>query len=351
MSQMRDEIFEQPAALERGLKEGRPIARNMARRISNSRPDFVLIAARGSSDNAATYARYVFEAYTGLPVSLAAPSLFTLYHRPPDLRKAWVIGISRSGRSEDIVEVVQEGRKQGAMTLALTNDPTSPLAQAAGEVLPLNVGPEVSSAATKTYTAELAFMALLAAEISDDNGLRLGLDRLPGSIQSALQQEDRIKALANTELYQKAKHCLTLGRGYNFATALELALKLKETSYFFAAPYSSADLLQGSFSMAEQKVPAILVGANGPAIPGLLELGQRLIERGVEITAIGDDQGLLKLPASREQAFPLDLTGIPEALSAAVCVVPGQLFTYHLALARGHDPDAPRGLFPIATRR
>lgn len=351
MTRMREEILEQPVALERAMKEGRSAVRNLARRVSFFRPDFVLIAARGSSDNAATYARYVFEAYTGLPVSLAAPSLFTLYRRQPDLKKAWVIGISQSGRSEDIVEVVREGRRQGALTLALTNAPDSPLAQAAAEVLPFNVGAELSVAATKTYTAELILIAMLAAELSDDNGLRHGLDRVPASIEKALQLEERLKTLANQETYKTARHCLTLGRGYNFATALEIALKLKETSYFFAAPYSTADFLHGPFALAEQSLPAIVVGANGPAIPGLLELGHKLLELGVELMTIGDDQGLLNLPASKDAAFPLDLMGIPEALSPIVGVVPGQLFALHLALARGHNPDEPRGLNKITSTK
>lgn len=344
MTLMQDEIREQPVVLERSLKAGRAIAQNLARRINHFRPDFVFIAARGSSDNAATFARYIFEAYTGLPVSLAAPSLFTLYHRHPNLKKAWVIGVSQSGRSEDIVEVVREGRKQGALTLALTNDPNSPLAQAAGEVLNLNAGQEHSVAATKTYTTELGLLALLAAEISDDNGLRMGLERLPTLMNKALQQEERIRLLVNQDPYKNARHCLTLGRGYNYATALELALKLKETGYIFAAPYSTADFLHGPFALAEQSLPAIVVGANGPAIPGLLELGQKLNERGVEIVSIGDDEGLLKLATSKDGAFPLDLTGLPEALSPIVCVVPGQLFAMHLALARGYNPDEPRGL-------
>jgi glutamine---fructose-6-phosphate transaminase (isomerizing) len=166
-----------------------------------------------------------------------------------------------------------------------------------------------------------------------------------------LQTEERIKQLANQELYKNARHCLTLGRGYNFATALELALKLKETSYVFAAPYSSAEFLHGPFALAEQSLPAILVGANGPAIPGLLELGQKLTERGVEIVSIGDDEGLLRLATSQHSAFSLDLTGLPEALSPLVCVVPGQLFALHLALARGYNPDAPRGLKKITSTR
>lgn len=348
---MRDEVREQPKAVEKALKENLSLVRNIARRIHAFKPDLIFIAARGTSDNAATYARYLFEAYTGLPVSLAAPSLFTLYHRPPNLKKALVVGVSQSGGGEDIVAVIQEARKQGAFTLALTNKPESLLAQAAQDVIPLNVGAELSVAATKTYTGELALLALLAAELADDNGLRMGLDRVPAALDKALQLEDGLKFLANQELYAQARHCLTLGRGYNFATALEVALKLKETSYFFAAPYSSADFLHGPFALAEQSLPAILIGANGPAIPGLLELAQKLTERGVELLCIGDDDGLLKLATSPESAFRLDLSGIPEALSPIVSVAPGQLFAMHLALARGYNPDQPRGLQKVTSTR
>lgn len=340
MSVLRDEIFEQPKMLEQAIKQEVALARNVARRVNFFRPDFVFIAARGSSDNAATYARYVFESYTGLPVALAAPSLFTLYRRHPDLRKAWVIGLSQSGKSEDIAEVVRKARQQGAFTLAITNNPDSAVGTAAAEVLPLNVGVEKNPVATKTYTAEIALLALLAAEVGDDNGLRLGLERLPAAIDTALRLDERIKEVADLPIYREAVHCLTLGRGYNFATALEIALKFKEVGKVFASAYSSADFLQGSFSVVGQNLPAILVGANGPAIPGLLELGRRLAGQGVQIVSVGDDTGLLKMATSPQMAFPLDLTGIPEALSPGVCVVPGQLLALHLAAARGHNPDA-----------
>ncbi len=347
MTLMRDEIYEQPAVLERAWKESRVLAQEIARKVNAFKPEVVLIAARGSSDNAATFARYIFEAYTGLPVSLAAPSLFTLYRRQPNLKKAWVIGISQSGQSPDITEVVKDGAAQGALTLAITNDPHSPLAKAAGMVLPLNAGPERSVAATKTYTAQLLLMAMLAAEVSDDNGLRVGIERLPEAINTALKLEDKIKELANREFFQSALDCLVLGRGYNFSTALEIALKLKETAYIFAAPYSSADFLHGPFALAQKSLPAILIGANGPAIPGLLELAQKLNDQGVEIIAIGDDQGLLKSATKNGIALPLELKGVPEALSPIPCVVPGQLLSLYIALARGLNPDHPRGLSKI----
>ncbi len=349
MTLMRQEIFEQPEAIELCLKEGRILAQQVSRRATAFKPSFVFIAARGSSDNAATYARYLFESYADLPVSLAAPSLFTLYRRPPNLKKAWVIGISQSGQSPDIVEVLREGRKQGAFTLALTNDTNSPLAKEAAEVIPLFAGSERSVAATKTYTTELALMALLAAEMADDNGLRVGLQRLPTSMQHALTVEETVKELANRDSYKQAAHCLVLGRGYNFPTALEIALKLKEAAHVFAAPYSAADFLHGPFALADKSLPAVLVGANGPAIPGLLDLAHKLIERGVELISIGDDAKLLQLATPGGVALPLDLKGMPEALSPIPCVVPGQLLALHLALARGLDPDNPRGLNKVTS--
>jgi glucosamine--fructose-6-phosphate aminotransferase (isomerizing) len=351
MTLMRDEIVEQPAVLENLIKEGRLTVREIARRCTQFHPDFIFIAARGSSDNAATYARYIFESYSGLPVSQAAPSLFTLYRRPPNLHKAWVVGVSQSGQSEDIVEVMREGHKRGAFTVAITNNPKSPITEAANVVFDLNVGQENSIAATKTYTAQLTALAMLAAEVSDDNGLRVGLERVPDAVADALKLESAVQDLANYPLYREAAHSLVLGRGYNFATALELALKLKETAYVFTAPYSSADFLHGPFALAEKSLPAVLIGANGPAIPGLLELGKRLQEHEVEIITIGDDPGLLKMATANGRALPLDLKGIPEALSPIPAIVPGQLFSLHLALTRGQNPDRPRGLSKITSTR
>lgn len=349
MTLMREEILQQPSALELCIKEAQSLVHEVCRRANSFNPDFVLFAARGSSDNAATYARYLFESYAARPVSLAAPSLFTLYKRPPALKRAWVIGISQSGQSPDIVEVLREGRKQGALTLALTNDPESPLAKEANDVIPLFAGSEKSVAATKTYTNELALMAMLTAELADDNGLRVGIRRLPEAAKLALSVEAGVAELAQHESYSQAAHSLVLGRGFNYPTALEIALKLKETANVFAAPYSAADFLHGPFALAEKSLPAVLVGANGPAIPGLLELADALIERGVEIISIGDDAGLLRKATPGGVALPLDLKGLPEALSPVICVIPGQLLALHLAQVRGLDPDHPRGLHKVTS--
>jgi glucosamine--fructose-6-phosphate aminotransferase (isomerizing) len=341
---MGDEINEQPAVLEKVWRENRVLAREVARKVNSFKPEVVLIAARGSSDNAATYARYIFEAYSALPVSLAAPSLFTLYRRTPHLKKAWVIGISQSGHSPDIIEVVREGKAQGALTLAITNDPQSPLAQTAAMVMPLHAGVEASVAATKTYTTQLLNMAILAAELGDDNGLRVGLERIPEAVNSALTLDKKIQELVSQPFFKEVHDYLVLGRGYNYPTALEIALKLKESAYIFATPYSSADFLHGPFALAQRNLPALLVGASGPAIPGLLELAGKLTAQGVEITAVGDDTSLLKTATANGAALPVELRGLPEALSPIPCVVPGQLLAMHLAVARNLNPDTPRGL-------
>jgi glucosamine--fructose-6-phosphate aminotransferase (isomerizing) len=234
--------------------------------------------------------------------------------------------------------------------MALTNDINSPLAKEASEVMPLRSGAEHSIAAIKTYTTELALMALLTAELADANGLRVGLQRLPDAIQQALTLDEKVKELANRESYKQAAHSLVLGRGYNFPTALEIALKLKEVAQVFASPYSAADFLHGPFTLVDKSLPAILVGANGPAIPGLLELAQKLKELGVEIISIGDDAGLLRLATPDGAALTLDLKGLPEALSPIVGIVPGQLLALHLAEARGLNPDQPRGLHKITAQ-
>jgi glucosamine--fructose-6-phosphate aminotransferase (isomerizing) len=346
---MRDEIFEQPKAMETALKGGRMTTQEIARRVNALKPEFVYIAARGSSDNAAVFARYIFEAYTGLPVALAAPSLFTLYRRLPNLKKAWVIGISQSGQSEDIVTVLRDARQQGAFTSAITNDPASPLAESANTVLELNVGKEKSVAATKTYTAQLALMASLAAEISDNAGLRYGLERLPDAISHALNLDDHAQEVATRSIYRDAQNAIVLGRGYNFATALEVALKMKETAYVFAAPYSAADFMHGPFALTSENLPIVMLGTSGPSIPGLIEISKKLHERGAELIIVSDDNSLLKMATENGANLPLKLEGIPEALSPIVCVVPGQLLALHLALARSYDPDKPRGLQKVTS--
>lgn len=300
--------------------------------------DYVYIAARGSSDHAALYATYAWAALAGYPVSLATPSLHTLYHAAPRLTGALVVGISQSGQSPDIVAVLHEGKRQGRPTLAITNDPASPLAAAADFVLALQAGREVSVAATKTYTAELAVIAALAAHWNRDAARLAQLQRLPGLLQATLDRTADIPARA--ERYRHLPQCVVVGRGYNYATAYELALKLQELAYVMAIAYSSADFRHGPIAAVEEGLPVILIMPAGAVFDDMLALARELRERGAELLVISDVDEAQALATT---ALPL-AGPIPEWLSPIAAILPGQVFALHLALAKGLDPDAPRGL-------
>jgi glucosamine--fructose-6-phosphate aminotransferase (isomerizing) len=330
----RTEIREQPEAVARLLDlEARRVA-NFARSLSRRDVRFVLVAARGSSDNAARYAQYAFGIATGLPVALAAPSLSTLYGRPPRLRNALVIGISQSGRSPDIVEVLAAARKAGSPTLAIVNDPSSPLARAASDVLPLHAGLERSVAATKTYTTELASVALLALSLGRRHEDLARLRSVPQQMSRALRLEAGAADLARTLV--AATSAAVIARGINYPTAWEIALKLKETAHLQAEPFSSADFLHGPIAVADSGFPALLVSPpGGAASRELSALARTLARKGCPVLTIGPASG------------PLPLPRVPELLSPMVAVIPGQLLALGLALARGLDPDRPRGLRKI----
>ena len=224
-------------------------------------PRFVVIAARGSSDNAARYAQYLFGAHNRLPVCLATPSLFTFYDAAPSLAGALVIGVSQSGQSPDIVAVVESGRRQGALTLAITNRPGSPLGLAAEHTLPLLAGEERAVAATKTYTAQLCALAMLSAAVEGASLRWAELDRVPGLVEQAIALNAAVDE--KVARYRYAEHFVVVGRGFNYATAFEVALKMKETSYLVAEPYSPADLLHGPVAMIDRGFPVLLVAPSG----------------------------------------------------------------------------------------
>ncbi len=300
--------------------------------------DHVYVAARGSSDHAALYATYAWAALAGYPVSLATPSLHTLYRTAPRLSGALVVGISQSGQSPDIVAVLQEGKRQGRPTLAITNDPASPLAATADFVVALQAGSEVSVAATKTYTAELAVIAAFAAHWSGDAQRLDELRRLPDLLHATLEQSAGVTGRA--ERYRYMQQCVVVGRGYNYATAYELALKLKELTYVMAIAYSSADFRHGPIATVEQGLPVMLIMPRGAVFDDMQALAHELRQRGAELLVVSDVEDALSLATT---GFPLP-GPIPEWLSPIPAILPGQLFALHLALAKGLDPDVPRGL-------
>ncbi len=341
----RNEILEQPEALERLLKQGRSGVQAVAESISKFSPDYVTIAARGSSDNAARYGQYIMGARNRLSVGLAVPSLFTLYNSPPTMKRSLAIGISQSGQSPDIVAVLEEARRQGGATIAITNDPNSPLAKSAEHTIALLAGDEKAVAATKTYTTELMAIAMLSAALDGTEDTWKELAGVPEQVQKAIDFNSSLGILA--ERFRAARHFVVLGRGFNYCTAFEIALKIKETSYLVAEPYSVADLLHGPVAMIDRGFPVLLVAPTGKAMADVPALQDLLIEREAEVIALSDDEKVLK----RAQGGLRLPNGIPEWLSSIVAVVPGQLWAGALASAAGLDPDAPRGLSKVTLTR
>ncbi len=335
MTFLQAEIESQPEVVARLLERESPRVATIVSQLPAFQ--YVLMAARGTSDHAATYAKYIWAALAGYPVALATPSLHTLYSAPPRMDGALVVGVSQSGQSPDIVSVLEEGRRQGRPTLAITNDGSSPLAAAADHVIELHAGVERSVAATKTYTAQLTVMALLAAYLRGSGQDELG--RLPAALAAALEAA-RPVVERRAERYRYMEQCVIVGRGYNYATAFETALKLKELTYIMATAYSSADFRHGPIATVTEGLPVLLIMPSGAALDDMLELSRELKERGAELVSISDADSAHTLATT---AVPLG-AAVPEWISPITAIVPGQLLSLYLALAKGYDPDAPRGL-------
>jgi glucosamine--fructose-6-phosphate aminotransferase (isomerizing) len=340
-TRLYQEIHHQPAVLagliDRQLANAKALAAEMCQRGVQ----LVVIAARGTSDNAARYASYLLGARNGLVVGLATPSLFTIYRQPPRFGNALVLGISQSGMSPDIIAVLSEARRQGALTAAITNELDSPLAQEAHHVLHLGAGEERSIAATKTYSASLAAIALLSACLADDGEMLAALHGVPEAVAQTLGLEPRVVEVV--QRYRYMRECVVFGRGYNYATAYETALKLKELTYTMVEPYSSADFLHGPLAMLEHGFPAIVVSPSGAMLPEMRDFMRTIRQREAEILAISDDPETLELAH-----FPLRLPApLPEWLSPLAAIIPGQLLAMHLASIRNYDPDHPRAIHKV----
>jgi len=340
-SHLESEIQEQPKILRRLLEEERTNIEQVADAIRKRAPNYVVLAARGTSDNAARYGQYLFGTANSLPVALATPSLFTLYKQPPKMDGALVLGISQSGQSPDIVSVLEEGRRQGALTVAVTNDPHSSLADVAEHTICLRTGPEQSIAATKTYTASLMVLAMLSTALGEDSKRFQALEALPDLISEVLASApDTVKV---AERYRYAEACVVVSRGYNYATAYEIALKLKELTYILAEPYSSADFKHGPLALVERGFPVLAIVPEGEVAQELVELLGQVQEHGAELVVISAQDNALALART-----PLRLPAeVPEWLSPLIAVVPGQLFALGVTLAKGFDPDRPRGLHKV----
>jgi glucosamine--fructose-6-phosphate aminotransferase (isomerizing) len=340
---LRDEIHEQPEVIARLLERGLDLVAPVAEQVRRAGIEHVVIAARGTSDHAAIYAQYLWGVRNRLTVALAAPSIVTLYGVAPRFGRSLVVGISQSGASPDVVAVVAAARAQGAPTLAITNTPASPLAEAAEHVIDLAAGPERAIAATKTYTAELTAVALLSVALGDDAEARRAaeadLAAVPDALARALAAEPEAQAVA-AEM-AAANRAIVLGRGLEYATAREWALKIKELANLFADPYSAADFQHGPVALIEPGVPVLAVAPSGAIAPGLTELLVRLRdEHGAELAVLSDDPAICGL-GRWSISIP---AGVAEWVRPIVSIVPTQLHALALTLARGLDPERPRGL-------
>ncbi|MCS6869902.1 MAG: SIS domain-containing protein [Anaerolineae bacterium] len=337
------EIRQQPEVIARLLSQSQ--FAQVAAALRAAKPSYIVLAARGSSDNAARYAQYLFGIHLGIPVALAAPSISTLYQSPPRYRDAVVIGISQSGQAADVLQVLKDAAAQGVPTVAITNAPDSPMAQQADYHLDLCAEPERSIAATKTYTAQLTAFALLAAHLAEDGALFADLHQLPELLARALDIASVIAERA--ERFRFMTRCVVLGRGYNYATAFEIALKIKELTYVIAEPYSSADFRHGPKAMVEEDFPIIAIMPDGATFLDMLALAQDMRARSADLTVISANPEALALAH-----LPLPMPqGVPEWLSPIVSVVAGQFLAMYVAAVKGNALDAPRGLSKVTQTR
>lgn len=333
------EITEQPERIKSLLSSQRKVVEKIAAEINKRDIQYVFLAARGTSDNAGRYANYLLGAQNGLPLALATPSLFTYYKQPPKLKNALVVGISQSGQSPDIVSVLDEGKRQNCLTLAITNEPNSPLAQSADFLLDIHAGKEKAVAATKTYTTELMSIAMLSAALSGNKKYWDDLQKVAGWMKDVLKQNDFIAQAA--QRYRYMDQTIVLGRGFNYATAFEWALKLKELTYVKAEPYSSADFQHGPIAMMDNGFPVLAIAPKGKVFDSMFQMLKKLREDfSAELVVISNDKKALAL-AQIPLTIPAD---IPEWLSPLVSILPAQLFAYYLTLAKGYNSEQPRSI-------
>jgi len=344
VSWLENELREQPAALERLLQRQGDRAREIAGIFGRDDVQYVLIASRGSSGNAARYAQYLLGRAHRVPVMFATPSLYTIYEQPPRLEGAVVVGISQSGASPDVASVLAEARRQGRPTVALTNAPDSPLAREADAVLLLEAGEERAVAATKTYLNSLGAIAMLFAA-ADGPVAEAELARMPSVLEE--QIELSIATAPALDEYGDAVGATVVARGVNYGTAFEVALKIRELSGLVVEAYSPADLMHGPIAAIRPGWPVIVVAPSGPARPSVEGLVFPLLERGARIIAVSDVTAVLRRARTK---LPL-VARVPEWLSAMTAVIPGQLTALRLAQLRGLDIDSPVGLNKVTLTR
>jgi glutamine---fructose-6-phosphate transaminase (isomerizing) len=340
-SRMLEEIRQQPTVLEKTLREGWRTAEKLRAYFAKNRPRMIVLAARGTSDNAAQFGRYLLEIETGIPVSLSAPSIYTLYKTKVDLKGALVVAISQSGESTDTNYVLEQARRQGAMTVGITNEAGSTLAGLGDFTLLVRGGREKSVAATKTYTGQMMAMYLLAWALGAPLEQR-ALESIPGLTARMLTMEKRVAERA--ERYRFMEHGVVVGRGLNYANALEFALKMMETCYVVAERFSTADFLHGPIAMVEAAFPVFAFAPAGPVSKPVRELVERLEALQADTMVITDPGNAWAAKRRHALVAPMKMS---EEQTAIPYIIPAQLFAACLAEVKGLNPDQPRTLTKV----
>jgi glucosamine--fructose-6-phosphate aminotransferase (isomerizing) len=345
---MLEETRQQPQALAKTLDESAPALRELRRQLQSQPPRMIVLVARGTSDNAAQFARYLIEITTHIPVSLAAPSVLTLYASPLDLRDVLMVGISQSGESTDTNAVLADARSRGATTLGITNEPRSTMAEISAHTLLVHAGKEESVAATKTYTCQLLALYLLAHALGGEVSFE-ALRQLPDWVEKVLEIEDHVGEIA--ERYMFMSRAVTVGRGLNYANALEFGLKLMETCYVVTERFSSADLMHGPIALVEHAFPVFAFAPSGVTWQSISGVVDMLEEVKAETLVITDESNteacakparLIRLPRP-----PGKWEGPQDLYTPIPYIIPAQLFAAQLAAIKGLNPDRPRMLHKI----
>lgn len=342
---MLNEIMEQPEVLTRCLESNAGVIKGIVDAIGSREITAIVIAARGTSDHAGVYAKYLMESVIGLPVALAAPSVFTIYKKKMDFSKCLVLGVSQSGKAEDVLEVIKGANRCGAVTVSITNDLESPLASEAQHHLYCSAGIEKSVAATKTFTSEMYLLAQLVAEWSGDVKLKSELASIPSNITEILKNKQSI--FDKVERYRFINECFVLSRGINYSIAMETALKIQETSYVRARAYATSDFQHGPFAMIQRDMPVMIFAPNGPSLADAAVMIDKLKASEADVFVVSNNEEILM---KGDSSFQIPQTS-NDMISPFYNIVVAQLFACKLSLTKGLNPDAPRGLNKVTITR
>ncbi|HEY8390147.1 MAG TPA: SIS domain-containing protein [Clostridia bacterium] len=338
MTIMESEIFQQSDVLKNCLNYNKQTLNDLVKTLKEKNIENVVVAARGSSDNASNYFKYVFESLAGLPVALAAPSINTLYNTKLSLKHSLVIGVSQSGAAEDVMAVINNAKESGAVTVCITNNLESKMAKLADFHLYCNADKERSVAATKTFTSQMYLLANLAAYYAENEEVKAELESVPENLNKIFALKENIAVLS--EKYKNMSSLIVLARGTNYAIAQETALKIQETTYINARAYAASDFHHGPFAIVDDKSTVMLIAPKGLSQNDMVEMKDKLLGVDAKVIVMTNDQTIAQ-GATDTMLLPVEGS---DYVMPFYNVVASQLWACYMSVARGLNPDAPRGL-------